>query len=65
MVVSAINKGTTDSPMIMEWLQELFWLLVKQKFEVRAVHLLGKHNVLADLLLRGGVEEYKTAKELW
>lgn len=63
--VSAINKGTTDSPIIMKWLRELFWLSAKQKFEVRAVHLPGEHNVLADLLSRGKVEEYEAAKELW
>ena len=47
-VVSAINKGTAESSRIMEWLQELFWLSVKKKFEVRAIHLPGEHNVLAD-----------------
>ena len=32
---------------------------------MRAVHLPGEHNVLADLLSRERVEEYKEVKDLW
>lgn len=63
--VTAINKGTSNSKLIMEWLRELFWISAKGGFEVRAVYLPGKHNVLADLLSRDKREEYEEARGLW
>lgn len=64
-VVSAINKGTSSSSKVMVWLRELFWLSAKGGFEIRAVHLAGHLNILADLLSRGKWEEYWEAKGWW
>ena len=63
--VGALNKGHAKSPLVMQWLRELFMLSARGGFEVTAIHIPGIHNKLADYLSRGKWEEYSKARELW
>jgi hypothetical protein len=57
-VVGAVNKGSSQSPVIMALLRELFWLSATLNFRVKAEWLPGVHNVFADLLSRYRVHEF-------
>lgn len=46
--VSAINKGSSASPIIMRMLRSLFWLSATHNFHLTAVHVPGVLNDLAD-----------------
>ena len=50
--VSAVNKGTSRSPLFMSCLRELFWLSIKHDFLLTACHIRGEDNVLADMVSR-------------
>lgn len=50
--VGAINKGTSQSPMFMCCLRELFWLGVKHNIHLTARHVRGIHNGRADMISR-------------
>ena len=53
MVAKAIiNKGTCKNEFIMDRLRKLFWLSVKYNFRIRAVHIPGAINQLADSISR-------------
>ena len=47
-----INKGTSRHLLIMESLRELFWLSVQYNFHIRAVHVRGQDNTVADAISR-------------
>ena len=63
--VAAFQKGSSPNEKVMKWLRELFWLSAKGGFEVKAMHIEGRNNVLADLLSRGRMEEFKEKREKW
>lgn len=50
--VSVFNFGSSDNPVIMGWLRELFALSAEHNFRITARHLPGRINVLADRLSR-------------
>jgi hypothetical protein len=50
--VSAVNRSTSRSELLMPVVQELFWCSVLHKFRLSAVHIPGKDNVLSDRLSR-------------
>ena len=47
-----INKETSRHPLIMESLRELFWLSVQYNFHIRAAHVRGQDNTVADAISR-------------
>lgn len=63
--VQAFQKGSSKNKRVMKWLRKLFWLSAKGNFEVKAVHIEGKANVLADLLSRGKMEEFIEKRGKW
>ena len=50
--VAMINKGTTKNPIMMTYLRRLFWCSAMYNFRLRAFHITGKLNVLADHISR-------------
>ena len=50
--VSAINKGTSRSPVFMRILREIFWHSVQHDFRFSAIHVKGETNVIADTISR-------------
>jgi hypothetical protein len=50
--VSAINKGSTRSVEMLDIIQRIFWLSVKCGFRLKASFILGKLNILSDLISR-------------
>ena len=50
--VAMINKGSTRDPVMMTYLQHLFWLSATYNFRIRAVHIAGKLNTTADHISR-------------
>lgn len=52
VAVAAFNRGTSTTPIVMEWLRELFFLSALHNFRFTARHVPGKVNVLADALSR-------------
>jgi hypothetical protein len=47
-----INKGTTRNKYVMPALRDLFWLSVAFNFELKAVHIAGHQNTIADTISR-------------
>ncbi|XP_057307364.1 uncharacterized protein LOC130645393 [Hydractinia symbiolongicarpus] len=50
--VAVLNKGTTHHPVMMNYLRQLFWLLATFNFRLKAFHVAGAQNVLADDISR-------------
>jgi len=50
--VEAINSGRCKDPIMMKLIRELFYLRVEFSFQIKAIHLPGKLNVVADMLSR-------------
>ena len=50
--VAMLNKGTTGSSVMMHYLRILFWLSATFNFRLKAFHVPGKLNVIADHILR-------------
>ena len=48
----ALNKGKSKSPLAMAMVREIFWLATAFNFKIRAVHIPGVENVLADAISR-------------
>jgi len=63
--VSDINKGSSKSPCVMVWLREIVLTSATAGFELRAVHLAGVHNRLADALSRGKWKEFERDAKVW
>lgn len=51
-VVAIINEGRSRDCFLQSCLRELCFVAVTAEFEVRAVHIPGRQNVLPDLLSR-------------
>lgn len=49
---SVINKGSCRNEKVMDALRDMFWLMVKFNFRLRAVHIPGKLNQMADVISR-------------
>lgn len=54
--VSAINKGSSRSPVIMRMLRDLFWISAKFNFHLIAEFIPGLRNTLADAASRGNLD---------
>jgi hypothetical protein len=50
--VSALNKSTSRSPVLMPHIKEIFWLCVKFNIHLSSVHIPGVENLLADRISR-------------
>jgi hypothetical protein len=50
--VSAINKCSSKNSVIMGLLRYLFWLSATNNFHLKAVHIPGKNNIVADVISR-------------
>ena len=47
---ACINRGSSRSVLLMKYLRHIFWLSVVFNFSLKAVHVLGEDNVLADII---------------
>ena len=47
-----INRGSPRSVLLMEYLRHILWLSAVFNLRLKAVHVLGEDNVLADILSR-------------
>ena len=52
VTVSALNKPTSRSPVLMPHVKEIFWLCVKYNVYLSCVHIPGVENLLADRISR-------------
>ncbi|XP_069022825.1 uncharacterized protein [Embiotoca jacksoni] len=59
-IVDVINKGRTNSPAIMPFIRRLTWLSVTLQFILRAKHVPGHHNSIADSLSRFSFQIFRT-----
>ena len=59
-VVSACNKGTSKSPILMRLIRTLHYIAATHQFEFRLVHIAGVTNVLADALSRGEQDHFRS-----
>lgn len=50
--VGMLNKGSTRSPLMMDYLRVLFWLSATFNFRLKAYHIPGHNNVVADHVSR-------------
>ena len=50
--VAMLNKGTTRSPVMMTYLRHLFWLSATFNFRLKAFHVPGRLNIVADHISR-------------
>lgn len=50
--VSCLNKCSSRNATLMSYLRELFWLSASNNFHIKAVHIAGKPNVMADMISR-------------
>ena len=50
--VAMLNKGTTKNPVMMQFLRQLFWLSATFNFRIKAFHVPGRENILADDISR-------------
>ena len=50
--VACINRGSSRSVLLMEYLRHIFWLSAVFNFRLKAVHVMGENNVLADRISR-------------
>jgi hypothetical protein len=58
---AAINKGSARSKLAMGVVREVFWLSTLYNFKIRAVHIAGKLNIVADAVSRlHSVKAYST-----
>ena len=61
---AAINKGTVRCQAAMPFVREIFWWATLYGFKLRAVHIAGVHNTLADAISRlHCIPSYATLKE--
>ena len=51
-VISAINKGKSVNVQAMNFIRQLFWLTALFNCHIVAVHIPGRHNIIADALSR-------------
>ena len=49
---AVINKGRSRNPLVMEALRELFWISEQYNFNICAIHVPGKVNMLPDSISR-------------
>lgn len=49
---AAINKGTTKSSIAMKYVREIFWWATLFNIKLRAVHIPGRLNIVADAISR-------------
>ena len=47
---ACINRGSSRSVLLMKYLRHIFWLSVVFNYRLKAVHVLGEDNVLADII---------------
>ena len=47
---ACVNRGSSRSVLLMKYLRHIFWLSVVFNFRLKAVHVLGEDNVLADII---------------
>ena len=50
--VACINRGSSRSVLLMKYLRHIFWLSAVFNFRLKAVHVRGEDNVLADRISR-------------
>ena len=50
--VAMLNKATTRSPLMMVFLRKLFWLSATYNFRLKAFHVPGRLNIMADHVSR-------------
>ena len=50
--VARINRGSSLSVLLIKYLRHIFWLSAVFNFCLKAVHVLGEDNVLADRIYR-------------
>jgi len=50
--VAGINRGSSRSVLLMKYLRHIFWLSAMFNFRLKAVHVPGEDNVLADRISR-------------
>jgi hypothetical protein len=58
-VVAMVKSGTSRLPQNMALLRALFYVCAEGNFDVTAQHIPGAKNILADLLSRNRVSEFK------
>lgn len=58
-VVQCIKSGTCRSPHVMGLIRALYWLCVEHNILVRAVHIPGISNTVADALSRGFMQVFR------
>lgn len=58
-VVAIINKGRSSCPLIMSFLRRLTWQSVLHNFIIKAEHIPGHRNVLADALSRFRFQDFR------
>ena len=50
--ISALNKGTSRNPQVMQWLRSIFWLSATNNFRITARYIPSKANTVADAISR-------------
>ena len=50
--VACISRGSSRSVLLLKFLRHIFWLLAMFNFRLKAVHVMGEDNVLADTISR-------------
>lgn len=50
--LSAINKGTSGNPLVMQWLRKIFWLSATYNFRVTSRYIPTASNTMADAISR-------------
>ena len=64
--ISALNKGTSRNPQVMQWLRPIFWLSATNNFRVTARYIPSKANTVADAISRLHDPAFcRTLKELF
>ena len=63
-VVSSINSRYCKDPLLMQLLRCLFFLEAQYQFKLKAEHITGVHNVLADNLSRDNLVSFRQLKSV-
>ena len=64
--ISALNKGTSRNPQVMQWLRSIFWLSATNNFRITARYIPSKANTVADAISRLHDSAFcRTLKELF